>query len=994
MKHLHLTIIICLTIASTLVNAQNNSHFRPISPRNGTVMANNMPVLTWTQIECQEYEIWINGILMGKVPSSQNAYVPFPLSFGRHNWKVVAVQNGNRVESPSFSLSIEDAPLSEVPSNALLIRNDWKVESSWRVKESGERLSKPGIDTKSWVTTSIPATVLTALVRNGVYPNPYVDLNNMLIPDMNDDFNHENNLLKYSHIKNKNPWSKPYWYRNVFFVPQNYTGNQVWLNLGEINYKAEIWLNGHKLADTSKVVGMERRFKFNVTSIIKRGSENCVAIAIYPPDHEGKPAPEPTKPLADPGSNMGDGFIARDYTKWDVMGWDWQPSIRDRDMGITEDVFLTTTNDIELRDLYISSFMAMPDTTTAELSIAAILDNHTGNKYQGTITINVSGNNSAIGFEVPFSVNPNSSVSLLWDATTTEQLRLSNPKLWWPAGYGQQHLYNVSVTARTTEGNCSSVSDLHGIRHIETYIGANEREYKVNGHKIYLKGGNWVIDMMLNWNASRYEKEILLSKNANLNILRVWGPTGVPPKALFRAADKHGVLMWQDFLNDYWGTFKNTPGYQPNESLFEKASIDIVTRLRNHPSLIIWCGGNEGVNPRESILVNNVLKQYDPKGGRHYLKQSDGDGLHGGGPYHTLEPNMYFTDRKLHGFSSEIGPSGIPVLQSVAKFMPNMAKNWLPGRFPLDGVWAYHDANNWPGEDTRKFTAYDDMVRQYYGEPDTVSLTKGYAQYIDRCQLVNYDVYRASIEAINRQLWQSASGILLWKSNSSWPSMVWQIYDWYLQAHAGYYGAKKAAAMVHVQLNRNNNSLTVLNLQKQPIRNAQIHASLYNTDLTRIWNDSATVTIAANTAKLSDIIVPNPKSVNFVKIELLDTVKNVLADNFYWLAPDQNFVALSSLPKPHLQVAAKQTQYSNMFKYEVSVSNIGESLAFMVELSLLGQESRQEILPSLWSDNYISLLPGETKVLEVSVFADDLTELPIIQYKTTGCNSPSTANIK
>jgi len=182
-------------------------------------------------------------------------------------------------------------------------------------------------------------------------------------------------------------------------------------------------------------------------------------------------------------------------------------------------------------------------------------------------------------------------------------------------------------------------------------------------------------------------------------------------------------------------------------------------------------------------------------------------------PFHTLDPKDYFPHPKLHGFSSEIGPSGIPPLQSMEKFMPEMGKTWAPGRFPLDGVWAYHDANNWPGNDTRKFTSYDDMLRKYYGAPDTSVVSKGVENYIGKCQLINYEFYRASIESINRQLWSNASGILLWKSNSSWPSITWQVYDWYLQANAGYYGAKKAANDVHIQVNPDNHTIAITTLR-------------------------------------------------------------------------------------------------------------------------------------------------------------------------------------
>jgi len=964
--------------------AYSQANFKLIAPLNGLKISNNMPNLSWQRTDCEHYEIWIDGIKMGSVPSSQNSYIPFPLSFGKHNWKVVAVSLNGKNQSNTQELTINDAPLSAVPEGSQLLREGWKVKSSSEVGMNGSKLSGSGTNTKNWASTSLPATVLTALVRNGIYPNPYIETNNMLIPDISDEYNKDYDLLKYSHIKNINPWKQPYWFRNEFNVPATFTGKHLWLNFCEINYKAQVWLNGKLITDTTEMIGMERTFRFDVSSGIKKGGKNILAVAIWPPNHPGKPANEPLTPLADPGQNMADGQISHDYTKWDVMGWDWQPVIRDRDMGITEDVFLSTTDDIEFENLYVSSNLNLPDTTTAEVTISVDLVNHSEKEIEGVAKVLVKNGKDEIAFDQPYKLAPKSVKTFIWEPANEKSLRISNAKLWWPFGYGKQNLYTVSLSTSTKSNNKATASETFGIRKVETYIGAKERVYKINGREIYPKGGNWVIDMMLNWNASRYEKEIRLTRNANLNILRVWGPTGVAPKALYEAADKYGILIWQDFLNDFWGTFKNTPGFQPEISLYEKATIGIVKKLRNHPSLVIWCGGNEGVNPREELIVNTILKKFDNRDSRHYLKRSDGDGLHGGGPYHTLEPKDYFTHPKLNGFSSEIGPSGIPPVQSLEKFMPEMGKSWAPGRFPLDGVWAYHDANNWPGNDTRKFTSYDNMLRHYYGAPDTTVVSTGVENYIDKSQLINYDVYRASIESINRQLWSNASGILLWKSNSSWPSITWQVYDWYLQANAGYYGAKKASEAVHIQLNRDDRSVSFLNLLNEKMEGISISATLFDTNLKTVWNDKKTLTIGANCSINSEITVPESKDIQFLKLNASNTSGEILAENFYWLNEGNDFKALNSLPEPKLDITAKLISSDATHKYQVTVRNSGASLAFMLNLKLVGKDSKQEILPAFWSDNFLCLLPGESKVLNAEIMNDDLIESPVLEYSKFG----------
>ncbi len=649
-------------------------------------------------------------------------------------------------------------------------------------------------------------------------------------------------------------------------------------------------------------------------------------------------------------------------------------------MGITEDVFLTATDAIELKDLYVSSDLKLPDTTVADITVSATLINHSAKALKTNLKGSVSIGNKTISFNLPYTLAANESKEIVLDKNNVPELSLANPQLWWPAGYGKQNLYNLSLVAETGDGQKTAISSGFGIRKLETYIGAREREFKINGRKIYLRGGNWVIDMMLNWNAERYEEEILLTRNANLNILRVWGPTGVAPKALYEAADKYGILLWQDFLNDFWGTFKNTPGYQPEISLFEKATIGIVKKYRNHPSLILWCGGNEGPNPRESLIVNDILAKYDARGNRHYLTQSDGDGLHGGGPYHTLEPKDYFTHPKLMGFSSEIGPSGIPELQSLLKFMPEPAKTWQPGRFPIDGVWAYHDANDWPGTDTRKFTSYDNMVRKYYGCPDTTGM-KGFEEYSAKTQIVNYDVYRASIESINRQLWSNASGILLWKSNSSWPSATWQVYDWFLQAHAGYYGTKKAGEAIHVQLNRDNNRVAFVNSTAKTLENISIQCDPDQHKMETTWNKKVEIISLSDAVTETGITVPETDEMQFLKLVATDKKGNVLSENLYWINSENNYLALNSLPAPEIEIRVKSVSGSIGTEYEVTIKNTGNIIAFMLSLRIAGKDSHQEILPSYWSDNYFSLLPGEERTVSVKPAASGMLEKPVLEFR-------------
>lgn len=939
--------------------------FNLFYPVQGTRIPDNTPVFSWQSQDCDAYLVRMDGILIDTVRPPVHWYIPFPMSYGRHQWQVIAMVGDQETASETAEFFIEDRPLSPLPANAILLREGWRVISSSLAGKDGSAISRENVETGHWKTTSIPATVLSVMVRNGLYPNPYVGTNNMRIPDCNDRFNERYDLQKYSHLPGRNPWKEPYWYRREFTVSPDYKGKKIWLTVGEINYRAEVWFNGHQLADTSQVVGMEQRFRFDITSLARFGAANVLAISIYPPDHPGEPADPPLTPLASPGTNMADGLLSRDYTKWDVLGWDWIPAVRDRDMGITEDVFVYATGSIEVENLYVTSDLPLPDTTFADLTISLDLVNHDDHVKEGIIKASVTGQGHPLILEQSFSLGPRDTLEILWNPANMPRLHLEDPALWWPNGYGEPRLYNLAISAVTNSGEEASGQTRFGIREVGTYLGARERVYTINGREIYCKGGNWVLDMTLNWSARRYENEILLTKNANLNMLRIWGPTGAPPEAFYEAADAHGIMLWQDFLNDYWGTFRNRPGYRPDSALFEKATISIVKRYRNHPSLVIWGSGNEGPNPRESLIVNQILPAYDGRDSRHYLKISNGDGLHGGGPYHTIEPEAYFTDPKLNGFSSEIGPSGVPVYESVVKFMPELGKNWMPGRYPLDGTWAYHDANDWPGRDLRKFSSYDNIIRSFYGPTDSTS-REAARMYLDKCQLLNHDVYKASIEAINSQLWDNSSGILLWKSNSSWPSMTWQIYDWYLQAHAGYYGVKKAAAPLSVQFNRNSRMVEVVNASFLTFDQAMVRASLYGTGMKRIWSFSRSLDLPESSATALEGEVPVPGDLCFLKLELTDQQGRILADNLYWLSGDKDFSLLNQLPEPEITVSWESQVQEAGDTLHFALENRGNAVAMMIELKLVDPRTMQEVLPSFWSDNYFTLLPGERRSVAVN----------------------------
>jgi beta-galactosidase/beta-glucuronidase len=950
-------------------------------PVEGSVISTNTPTLAWSQVPADEYEIWINGFRTGVVPGRLNQFVPFPLSFGENRWQVVAVLGQERAASSEGSFIVDDAPLAPLPERSLLLRHGWSVQSSAIVGRDGAALSSPGQDTAGWSHTSLPATVLTALVRNGIYPNPYVGLNNTLIPDANDAFNEQHQLLRYSHLPGRNPWSDPYWYRTTFQVPETLQGSRLWLTFNEINYRAEVWLNGYRVATSIEMVGMDRQFRFDVTELIRRDQTNTLAVAIHPLDDPGEPAPPSTRPLADPGRNMGaDANISRNYTKWDTVGWDWQPEIKDRDMGITEEVYLSATDDVELQDVYVTSHLPLPDTTVAELAVSVDLVNHATAPVTVRLRAGITSDQHEVAqWEEELTLPAGSRQRRSWTSREIAALRVDQPRLWWPAELGEPHLHSLQLELSTVEGARASLVSPFGIRTFSTRISpaTQSRIFSVNGRDLYGRGGNWVADMMLNGTASSYEEQVELARRSHLNHLRVWGPTGAPPSAFFAAADRQGLLIWQDFLHDFWGTDNNQPGFAPDPELCRAATTAVIKRYRNHASLFLWCGGNEGPNPQEAMITGELLPQLDPGGSRHYLDSSLSDGLHGGGPYHTLVPQSYFGHPKLTGFNSEIGPSGVPVWESVRQFLPVPAVDWAPGRFPLDGAWAYHDAND-RQDDERKYTAFDDLVRQRYGlsaETDEAAMQA----YVDTSQLVNYEVYRAAMESLNQHRWRRSTGFALWKFNSSWPSLIWQVIDWYHRPHAGYYALRKAAGPLHVQFNAGDRTLSIVNRTSSTETGLVFDGALYDAAMNRVWWTSTPAALQANAAWTVSPPVPPLPGLHFLRLSLRDAFDRVRAENFYWLHDRDQFHGLADLATAKLDAQVDVPAHPDGRRYRVTLRNAGTAPALNVHLRLVAAHSGVEVRPTYWSDNFVSLLPGETTtcVAELPAGARGL-EVPLV----------------
>jgi beta-galactosidase/beta-glucuronidase len=866
---------------------------------------------------------------------------------------------------------------------------NFDLQSSALVSAPGDELSTVQYHSPVyWFPVKVPSTVLTGLVANHIYPDPYQGLNNMLIPDASDQFNKDYNLEQYSFLPNdSNPWKKPYWYRTTFKVPSGDKGRHFQLIFKGINYRAAVWVNGKQIVDSTQMAGMFADYNLDVTNAIIIGGENAIAVKIYPLDYPGLPAKEQLQamgPFYENGGPTGD--IGKNVTMLCSVGWDWIPPVRDRNMGIWQPVYLRTTGAVTIgRPKLVTDLPKLPDTSVAKLSLNLSLSNHSEIVQNGKLIISIKPENFA-GLPVQFSQNvtiaANGASVIDMDADKVSQLLIHQPHLWWPNGYGRANLYRIRLQFSDAGGIADDTSFVFGIRTVGSKAsivkGFVRRDFYVNGKQVHLVGGAWVPDMMLNRDSARYDYEMHLCRNANVNLVRIWGGGVTPPDEFWNAADKYGEMVWSDFwvTGDTQGEFKGSPDWPLEGNIFVKNVVSTIYRVRNHPSLLVWTGGNEGHARKElyDAMRDNVINL---DGTRPFIPSSSGfaklpagwkgswpddmtSGVYSGGPYQWEDPKVYYKKADFGGdwvFKDETGIPSQPPYTTLPKVIPDLVWDTkLP--FPLNNSWGYHDAATGAA---RYDKYYSEMVKRY-GQPNTM------VNFSDKMQLMNAVGYQGIFEADGHKL-NETGGVMLWKLNAALPSVVWQIYDWYLEPNAGYYAMQNACEPLHIQFNQDDSTVAVINRMHRATGVLTAKAAIYNMDSKLVYSFKVNHIGLAETGvqeviKLKDVLATT-KGISFVVLNLTDAAGKTLSHNVYWVSPGNDFKEFNDMAGTQVQVKVlKAEKGASENKWTLQFSNNTDKLAFFVRPQLM--KNGEEIMPSYWTGNYFTLAPNESITISVS----------------------------
>jgi beta-galactosidase/beta-glucuronidase len=832
-----------------------------------------------------------------------------------------------------FVAQAKPAPAPLANGRLHLAGGAWRLQRDSLVTANGETLSKPGFQDKDWVVATVPATILSSYWNIGALPDPNFGDNQLQISDS----------FFYA----------DFWYRDEFTVPAADAGKRLWLNFDGINWKADVYVNGSKVG---RIEGGFMRGKFDVTALLHPGAKNALAVRV-----EKNATPGAVKVASMQTTGLNGGLLGADNPTYHAsIGWDWIPTIRGRNTGIWADVYLTTTGPVSIENPLVTTTLPLPATTSADVAIEATLSNHDKSQVSGTLR----GKFGALTFETPVTIEAGAEKTVKLDPSTTPALRLVNPKLLWPAGYGDQNLYPVELSFVTAARQVSDgISFQAGVRQFTYSEDGNALRMWVNGRRFIPRGGNWGFpESNLRYRAREYDAAVRYHKEMNFTMIRDWvGQTG--DEAFYDACDKWGIVVWQDF---WLANPSDGPNPDDNE-LFLRNARDYILKIRNHASIGLYCGRNEGVPPKPiDDGLRQMIAELHP--GLHYIPSSADDNQQGGGtyvvtghgPYRAQPIKSYFADRATPKFHSEMGMPNVPTIESVKTMIPESAL------WPQNLMWGLHD---YTLAGAQAGASFNSIIESAYGGAKDVN------EWVTLAQFVNYDGYRAMFEAQSK----NRMGLLIWMSHPAWPCFVWQTYDYYFEPTAAYFGARKASEPLHIQWNAATDNVEVVNYSGGNATGLSASVELLNMDGAVKWEKTATVDSPEDSVQ-TPIKMEYPQGLtptHFIRLKLMRGAQ-LVSENFYLHGTEENnFKAIRELPKVNLEATTREILQSGRWTLTTELHNPSAQPALMVRLKAVREKSGDRILPAIYSDNYVALMPGERRTIKTELAnADTRGERP------------------
>jgi exo-1,4-beta-D-glucosaminidase len=825
----------------------------------------------------------------------------------------------------------------------------WQMQSSCVDHSSGEAISTPGFAAQGWHSAEVPGTVVGALVSDKTLPDPDFAMNLKSFPGVvlagEEPFSNRD-------MPADSPFRCSHWFRTEFATPREYANKHAWLHFLGINYRANIWVNGQKIADRADVAGAYRAYEFNIKSLL-RAKQNALAVEVFAPEK----------------NDLGLTWV------------DWNPTPPDKDMGIWREVYLTGSGDVSLRHPFVLSKLG-PDYKTAALTLSAEVRNSADHPVTALVQAEVAGEELQQSVELAASETK----IVRFSPDQFAQLMLAHPRLWWPYQMGEPYLYTAKFHVETGKEISDSASLDFGIREVTSELtDKGHRLFKVNGKRVLIRGAAWAPDMLLRWSSKKVDADLEYTKHMGLNAIRLEGK--IDRKEFFDKTDRLGILVMPGWI--CCDTWEHWDSWTPETKKIAAASlVDQIKSLRTHPSVFVWFYGSDNPPPPEiENMYLGILKELEwpnpavSSASETPTTVTGKSGVKMTGPYEYEPPMYWLVDKEAggaYGYNTETSPGpAIPTKESLVKFIP---KDHL---WPIDEYWNFHAGR----ERFETVNVFTEALNKRYGTATSLD------DYERKAQAQAYDNERSMFEAYGRNKYVS-TGVIQWMLNNAWPSLIWHLYDYYLVPGGGFFGTKKALEAVHVQYSYDDNSVAVVNGTYEALKGLKVSAKLYDINAKQVAAKDATLDVPAD-ASVKAVDLPKPEALAttyFLKLQLRDAAGKLLSDNFYWLStkpdtmnwaarndtaytPQKDFgdlTGLNALPQVKLELKADHRSEAGKGAIRLKVKNPSASVAFQVHARLTMGKGGDDLVPVFWDDNYISLLPGEEKSISATFDASDL----------------------
>ena len=801
------------------------------------------------------------------------------------------------------------------------ITDGWKIQSSEIVGLDADALC---MESAEWYDAKVPSTVLGTLTQHGLYADAFIGTN-------------------YDKVIDRDDFKEPWWYVNDFSVPALKEGQRVSLDFEGICYSAEVWLNGTQIASREEMTGPYRQFTFDVTDLISEN--NTLAVKLF---------------RAEDG-DFNVGFV------------DWNPRAADESMGIFRPVWVRYSDAVSLYNTAVKTKVDTETLRRAWLTVETTLKNASDAPVEGEITYTMEGRT----YRHPVTLGANEEKTVTVGPDDAGMFNVKNPRLWWCHNLGSPEMYAMEVSFNVNGKQSDSEDVDFGIRQIGSYMTEEgHRGFLLNGKKVLIKGAGWTDDIFLRNPDERNEIELDYVKDMNMNTVRfenVWGTS----QNVYDLCDRKGLLAlvgWSCFWE--WEVYSRTPNdefgcikEEDDMEMIAQSWRDQILWLRNHPSIIAWYSGSDML-PRPALEQKylDILEEVDDRpyvgAAKALVSELTGPtGMKMVGPYDYQAPVYWYSPEApggAFGFNTETGIGAqMPMKESIMKMIP-ADKLW-----PLGEEYDYHCTT--AGEAMHSLDVLKEVTEKRYGPSENLD------QFLLKAHHLDFDGTRAMFEAFRVNVPRS-TGLIQWMLNSAWPSLYWQMYDWYLVPTAGYWSVKKACEPQQLVYNYYDRHIYAVNDEAGSF-DLTAHAEIYDIDGKLTTQAQCDVTMPeGGPVKLFEI--PQCEKVSFMFLTLKDKKGNEVARNEYCLSPvddihnwkrynwirirlsqHADYKALADLGQATLNAVAS-TEGETV---KVKVTNTSDKVAFFVRMALKDAEG-QMVTPAFWNENFISLKPGESRI--------------------------------